>query len=173
MKAKIKIMILTLLVLFCFIMAARIRFRKLNLEDDKKIEVKTEERYDLNIPSSDMGNDIMSEKGDSRINENPSHITRYVANNIKVDADVIEGKGSYYEYIWQQTRSGSNKVKTTSRNGYTGTEYTSDASGDGTYQFKEFIPGNYIIRFIYGDGSTYDIIPNVKKYNGQDYKSTT
>ena len=36
-------MILTLLVLFCFIMAARIRFRKLNLEDDKKIEVKTEE----------------------------------------------------------------------------------------------------------------------------------
>ena len=81
-------------------------------------------------------------------------------------------KGSYYEYIWQQTRSGSNKVKTTSRNGYTGTEYTSDASGDGTYQFKEFIPGNYIIRFIYGDGSTYDIIPNVKKYNGQDYKST-
>ena len=98
MKAKIKIMILTLLVLFCFIMAARIRFRKLNLEDDKKIEVKTEERYDLNIPSSDMGNDIMSEKGDSRINENPSHITRYVANNIKVDADVIEGKGSYYEY---------------------------------------------------------------------------
>ena len=29
-------MILTLLVLFCFIMAARIRFRKLNLEDDKK-----------------------------------------------------------------------------------------------------------------------------------------
>ena len=76
MKAKIKIMILTLLVLFCFIMAARIRIRKLNLEDDKKIEVKTEERYDLNIPSSDMGNDIMSEKGDSRINENPSHITR-------------------------------------------------------------------------------------------------
>ena len=79
-------------------------------------------------------------------------------------------KGSYYEYIWQQTRSGSNKVKTTSRNGYTGTEYTSDASGDGTYQFKEFIPGNYIIRFIYGDGSTYDT--NVQKYNGQDYKST-
>jgi hypothetical protein len=82
-------------------------------------------------------------------------------------------KGSYYEYIWQETRSGSNTVRVSSgRNGYTGTEYTSDASGDGTYQFKEFIPGNYIIRFIYGDGSTYDITSNVQQYNGQDYKST-
>ena len=106
-------------------------------------------------------------------NKNGSNDDNTPVNDVIVQLIELKSiKGSYYEYIWQQTRSGSNKVKTTSRNGYTGTEYTSDASGDGTYQFKEFIPGNYIIRFIYGDGSTYDIIPNVQKYNGQDYKST-
>ena len=104
-------------------------------------------------------------------NKNGSNDDNTPVNDVIVQLIELKSiKGSYYEYIWQQTRSGSNKVKTTSRNGYTGTEYTSDASGDGTYQFKEFIPGNYIIRFIYGDGSTYDT--NVQKYNGQDYKST-
>lgn len=80
--------------------------------------------------------------------------------------------GKYYEYIWQETRSGSNEVKTTDRNGYTGTTYTNSVTEAGNYEFKDFIPGNYIIRFIYGDGSTYDLTDNVKTYNGQDYKST-
>lgn len=81
--------------------------------------------------------------------------------------------GKYYEYIWQQTRSGSKEVLTTTRNGYEGKSYNSDATGDGVYQFKDFIPGNYIIRFIYGDGTTYDMnLDGVRKYNGQDYQST-
>ena len=81
--------------------------------------------------------------------------------------------GQYYEYIWQETRSGNNQVKTTARNGYEGTAYTNSVqAGSGQYEFKDFIPGNYIIRFIYGDGRTYDVTENVKTYNGQDYKST-
>ena len=82
--------------------------------------------------------------------------------------------GKYYEYIWQQTRSGSNEVLTTTRYGYDpASKYNSNATGDGVYQFKEFIPGNYIIRFIYGDGTTYDMnLEGVRKYNGQDYQST-
>lgn len=78
-------------------------------------------------------------------------------------------KGKYYEYIWQQTHSGSNEVLTTTRYGYDpASKYNSNATGDGVYQFKDFIPGNYIIRFIYGDGTSED----VKLYNGQDYQST-
>lgn len=78
-------------------------------------------------------------------------------------------KGKYYEYIWQQTHSGSNEVLTTTRYGYNpASKYNSNATGDGVYQFKDFIPGNYIIRFIYGDGTSED----VKLYNGQDYQST-
>ena len=81
--------------------------------------------------------------------------------------------GQYYEYIWQETRSGSNQVKVTARNGYPGTAYTNSVQeGSGKFEFKEFIAGNYIIRYIYGDGRTYEITDNVKQYNGQDYKST-
>ena len=116
--------------------------------------------------------------------------------------EIKEIDGKYYEYIWQETVSGSNEVKTTAKNGYKGTTYkyleaTADKlagtkefvvedgedvlyiyldarelNGKGEYRFVEFIPGDYIIRYIYGDGRTYDITENVKKYNGQDYKST-
>lgn len=75
----------------------------------------------------------------------------------------------YYEYIWQETRSGSNSVKTTAKNGYEGESYTNSVQeNSANYEFKNFIPGNYIIRFIYGDGTSED----VKTYNGQDYQST-
>lgn len=87
---------------------------------------------------------------------------------------ISDKSDKYYEYIWQQTRSGSNEVLTTTRNGYDeDSKYYSGATGDGVYQFKDFIPGNYIIRFIYGDGTTYDMnLDGVRKYNGQDYQST-
>ena len=111
--------------------------------------------------------------------------------------------GKYYEYIWQETRSGSNQVKTTAKNGYEGTTYRylkktedkaegtreyviedgekilniyvkeQELNANGEYKFVDFIPGNYIIRYIYGDGRTYDVTDNVKTYNGQNYKSTT
>ncbi len=87
--------------------------------------------------------------------------------------EIKQIKGNNYEYIWQETRSGSNTVKTTGRNGYQGQQYkNSVTAGSGQYEFKDFIPGDYIIRYIYGDGRTYDVTDNVKKYNGQDYKST-
>ena len=58
----------------------------------------------------------------------------------------------------------------------------------GAYVFKSFMPGNYVIRFIYGDtvrtvltndvnaevnGIVEQTGLNAKSYNGQDYKSTT
>lgn len=87
--------------------------------------------------------------------------------------EIKQIKGNNYEYIWQETRSGSNTVKTTGRNGYQGQQYkNSVTAGSGQYEFKDFISGDYIIRYIYGDGRTYDVTDNVKKYNGQDYKST-
>lgn len=80
-----------------------------------------------------------------------------------------------YEYIWQQTKTGSGEVEYTPLDGTTPDEkpkYNVTAE-DGKYCFNQYIiPGNYIIRFIYGDGKTYDLTDNVKTYNGQDYKST-
>lgn len=86
--------------------------------------------------------------------------------------ELVEIDGKQYEYIWQETVAGSNAVKTTARNGYVGESYTVE-NEVGEYKFTQrIIPGNYIVRFIYGDGSTYDITKNTLKYNGEDYKST-
>lgn len=86
--------------------------------------------------------------------------------------ELVEINNQQYEYIWQETIAGSDTVKTTARNGYQGDNYTVTNS-DGEYKFTQrIIPGNYIVRFIYGDGSTYDIRENTLKYNGEDYKST-
>ena len=83
----------------------------------------------------------------------------------------IENK-QQYEYIWQETVAGSNTVKTTATSGGRGETYNVSNS-DGEYKFTQgIIPGNYIVRFIYGDGSTYDITEDTLKYNGEDYKST-
>lgn len=92
--------------------------------------------------------------------------------------ELVEIENRQYEYIWQETVAGSNKedksrtVKTTARNGYVGENYTVTNEA-GEYKFtKRIIPGNYIVRFIYGDGRIYDITGNTLKYNGEDYKST-
>lgn len=91
------------------------------------------------------------------------------------------GETSYYEYIWQQTKSGSGFVDKLSTDGKSIARYDNEyAKDEGYYEFKDYIPANYIIRYIYGDGTTYDITSDqykdsaeiVKKYNGQDYKST-
>ena len=89
-----------------------------------------------------------------------------------IEVKNISGVG-YCEYIWQETRSGSEYVKKLSSDGNQITEVKySENTPNGEYTFTGFIPGNYIIRFIYGDGQTYDVTPNVEKYNGQDYQST-
>lgn len=114
--------------------------------------------------------------------------------------ELVEINNQQYEYIWQETVAGSNTVKTTDRNGYPGKIYeykksdhenpsgkmveqeingetgyciyVDGTNSDGQYKFVNIIPGNYIVRFIYGDGRTYDITENTLKYNGEDYKST-
>lgn len=82
--------------------------------------------------------------------------------------------GNYLEYIWQEVRTGNSAIR--KRNLENGRLETSSgtALARGQYKFTGFIPGDYIIRFIYGDGRTYSVTPtpNVKEYNGQDYQST-
>lgn len=58
--------------------------------------------------------------------------------------------------------------------------YDFEEKHDGTYAFKSFMPGKYVVRFIYGD-TVKTVTPaslkvgglNEKSYNGQDFKSTT
>lgn len=87
--------------------------------------------------------------------------------------ELVESNNKQYEYIWQETVAGSKTVKTTATSGNRGATYEVTDNKAGEYKFTQgIIPGNYIVRFIYGDGSTYDIKENTLKYNGEDYKST-
>ncbi len=97
--------------------------------------------------------------------------------------ELVEINNQQYEYIWQETVAApkdkegkptvTTTVKTTATSGGRGETYTVENVGQGEYKFTErIIPGNYIVRFIYGDGRTYDITENTLKYNGEDYKST-
>lgn len=96
----------------------------------------------------------------------------------------IAGTNMQFEYIWQEAETGNKTVKYTKLDGTGIDKY--DIDGDintGEYKFIDFVPGNYIVRFIYGDGTYYDTaidgasVDNnnkniIKKYNGEDYKST-
>lgn len=84
--------------------------------------------------------------------------------------ELKEYNGKVYEYIWQETVSGTGKGLRLNADGTALEEYTY-TSEQGQYEFNGFIPGDYIVRFIYGDGTTYDMTGNVIKYNGQDYKT--
>ena len=123
------------------------------------------------------------------------------SNNISdVTVQLIElvhgDDGKEYEYIWQETKTGNGNeniiVKARCRTNSSDT-YTYDVGklGKGEYKFlgrsmeggdsvsgqnrtteAGLIPGTYFVRFIYGDGRVYDATSDVRKYNGQDYKST-
>ena len=69
--------------------------------------------------------------------------------NIKVE--LVEKLTNGGEYIWKTTTLGATNQEKTNT--------------DGTYLFKDYIPGDYVVRFTYG--GEYN-----STYNGQDYKST-
>lgn len=112
----------------------------------------------------------------------PSNLTRIINGKVfdedgdnvnDVIVQLIELKTvneKVYEYIWQETVSGTDNGLRLNADGTALETYSYDKT-DGYYEFKGFIPGDYIVRFIYGDGTTYDMTGNVIKYNGQDYKS--
>lgn len=132
-----------------------------------KIVLKTTDRTIKGTVFADTNKDGILDENDTKVN------------NVIVQLIEIRSKasGGLGEYIWQQTVSGSNEVASLTNNGKTIRNYTYEGDnvvGDGEYRFTGFIPGNYIIRYIYGDGTTYDFDKDGKiaKYNGQDYKST-
>lgn len=72
-----------------------------------------------------------------------------------ITVELVEKLGSNKEYVWQTT---------TTKDG-------------GKYQFSNIIPGNYIVRFTYGNNKETVLTKsngglNAVSYNGQDFKST-
>lgn len=119
-----------------------------------------------------------------------------------VTVQLVELMENGTEYIWRefgapanslgQEIGGANTIGKGTGTGTIGSEtpiinyknlvenYNFADSHDGTYAFKSFMPGKYVVRFIYGD-NVRTVTPaslnvgglNAKSYNGQDFKSTT
>ena len=108
--------------------------------------------------------------------------------------------GEEYEYVWKEMYTGSDLysyVVNTGGSTTFGGEVSDSGSiisdtqmgavARGQYKFNNYIAGNFIVRFIYGDtertylndtdvdyaGGNAGIGQNPVSYNGQDYKSTT
>lgn len=87
--------------------------------------------------------------------------------------------GKQYEYIWQEMYTGENGYKYVNIDGNifdskVGTVQAGTTDIErGQYRFSGYIPGDYIIRFTYGDTvKTVLTSKNDTSYNGHDYKST-
>lgn len=81
--------------------------------------------------------------------------------------ELVEMKdGKTYEYIWEEAFTGDGKINYMTRDGKIAEEVKNVTVGEGEYKFREFIPGNYMIRFIYGD------TVKTLNYTGQDFKAT-
>ena len=109
-----------------------------------------------------------------------------------VTVQFVELMDNGTEYLWKEFSSGQNRngsnpyTPIISKIGYGTDTYDVTPAGDksnGKYIFRSYVPGNYIVRFYYGDtlktvltssGVSYNGMhgENAKSYNGQDYQST-
>lgn len=129
---------------------------------------------------------------DERTNYNKTQATT-TGNGIKEEKEeaidgirvqLVELLDNGEEYIWKEFKTGSGSydpiINAENR------IQTIQDSTKGKYIFTSFVPGNYIVRFIYGDNDETVLTSlqtevtnllqangkNEKSYNGQDYKST-
>ena len=114
--------------------------------------------------------------GDGEYQDSEQKVSDVIVQLIEIKTVTVGSTTLKLEYIWQETRSGSTTVKYITNDGRNIATYNV-TNEPGHYTFTDFIPGNYIVRFIYGDGTYYDVSTaqgqaNILKYNGQDYKST-
>jgi len=120
--------------------------------------------------------------GDGLYQSTENKISDVIVQLIEIKNVNIGSTNLKLEYIWQETVSGSSTVKYITNDGKNIATYNV-SNEPGHYTFKNFIPGHYIVRFIYGDGRYYDQTIDgtatteeskemIRTYNGQDYKST-
>ena len=101
------------------------------------------------------------------------HNTRKQANSPELDKDndkTIDGMAvELIEIISDGDNVYEDRAEIYDENGKLISQLATETDGEGKYELKTYIPGNYVVRFKYGNDAE---IVN-KGYNGQDYKSTT
>lgn len=150
---------------------------KLHIKNNNKISAKTyateiKEITYYNEENGELQNDSIS-NSEVKLKLSRNLDSRIISGNVWDDSK----KNSDGTYTFANGRKDDNEqtikgikvqlIEIKDNTYYVWNETTTDENGE--YFFNNILPGDYIIRFIYGNGKS-DI---VKKYNGYDYKSTT
>ncbi len=151
------------------------RYEK-NFEDDtdraKSIRVLVDEDAIRGINGIVWEDERTATVGDARIGDGIRQDGEIKISGVTVD--LVEKLPGGEEYVWATMNTGTSELWINTANGEkrtTGNEET------GRYSFTGFIPGNYIIRFTYGNNEqTIQTVANggqnAVSYNGQDFKTT-
>ena len=117
--------------------------------------------------------------GDGKRDDNETKNNKINGVRVQLVEIITASDGKQYEYIWQEMFTGENGYKYVDINGniYDSKIGTVQAGTTdierGQYKFSGYIPGDYIVRFYYGDTEKTALASkNNVSYNGQDYKST-
>ncbi len=129
-------------------------------EDSRKNNKEANGKYDENVDEGIKDIDVtMVEKINVTVDD-LARIQEYIKNNQTLLTDeqkdqfkALEKLDYEFEYVWPDNTFEGYSSKTVSGN-------------DGKYEFKNFVAGNYVVRFEYGNKS------ETLKYNGQDYRNT-
>lgn len=110
-------------------------------------------------PSTESGIGNIDVTMVEKIRVNPGDLAGSVADSSgnAIDLSLLDYE---FEYVWPDGAFGPD-VEFTSR-----TKTSDSDETRGHYEFKNFVSGNYVVRFEYGN--SYETL----KYNGQDYKNT-
>lgn len=129
-------------------------------EDSRENNKEANGKYDENVEEGIKDIDVtMVEKINVTVDD-LARIQEYIKNNQTLLTDeqkdqfkALEKLDYEFEYVWPDDTFEGYSSKTVSGN-------------DGKYEFKNFVAGNYVVRFEYGNKS------ETLKYNGQDYRNT-
>ena len=117
--------------------------------------------------------------GDGRRDDNETKNNKINGVRVQLVEKITASDGKQLEYIWQEMFTGETGYKYVDINGniYDSKIGTVQAGTTdierGEYKFSGYIPGDYIVRFYYGDTEKTALASKNKvSYNGQDYKST-
>lgn len=127
---------------------------RLNRENARTIDGTVfEDERTVTEDSAQVGNGIRDdgETGINGITVQLVELFKDSSGNYKIDSTT----GKPLEYIWRTVKSGDKSTQSfiIDNPAITNVIKTYNVNGDGEYLFKSFAPGDYIVRFIYGDGT--------------------
>lgn len=127
---------------------------RLNRENARTIDGTVfEDERTVTEDSAQIGNGIRDdgETGINGVTVQLVELFKDSSGNYKIDSTT----GKPLEYIWRTVKSGDKSTQSfiIDNPAITNVIKTYNVNGDGEYLFKSFAPGDYIVRFIYGDGT--------------------